>query len=52
MSTQRENFEGQNCGPPSEAMRASEGGLGVLPQNFSKTCIANGAIWGIPKLYL
>ena len=26
MSTQRESFEGQHGGPPSEARRASEGG--------------------------
>ena len=44
MSTQRESFEGQNGGPPSEARQASEGGSGVLRRKLSKTCIANGAI--------
>ena len=31
MSTQRESFEGQNGGPPSEARRASGGGCGDPP---------------------
>ena len=35
VSTQREVFEGET---------ASEGGSGVLPRKFSRTCIANGAI--------
>ena len=43
---------GTNWWPPSEARRASEGGSGVLPRKFKKTCIANGAISGISELYL
>ena len=42
MSTEREIFEGQNGGPPRE------GGSGGPKKNF----IANGAIWGIPELFL
>ena len=30
----------------------SEGGSGVLPRNFSKNLIANGANYVIPELYL
>ena len=36
MSTQRERFEGQNGGPPSEARRASEGGSGGPPPDIFK----------------
>ena len=36
MSTQRESFEGQNGGPPSEARRASEGGSGGPPPEIFK----------------
>ena len=36
MSTQRESFEGQHGGPPSEARRASEGGSGGPPPEIFK----------------
>ena len=46
------SFRGTNDGPSSESRRALKGGPRVLPLKFSKTCIANGAIWVIPELYL
>ena len=51
MSTQREFLVGQTE-PPSEASQLRKGGPGVLPRKFSKTYMANGAIYVIPELYL
>ena len=51
MSTQREVLEGQTGS--HRAKRANfRRGPGVLPRKFSKTYIANGAIYVIPELYL
>ena len=52
MSTQREVFEGQKTARRAKRGGLWKGGPGVLPRKFSKTCIANGAIWVIPELYL
>ena len=52
MSTQREVFEGQTAARRAKRGGLWKGGPGVLPRKFSKTCIANGAIWVIPELYL
>ena len=52
MSTQREVFEGQTMARRAKRGGLWKGGPGVLPWKFSKTCIANGAIWVIPELYL
>ena len=51
MSTQR-TFRGTNGEPPSEASQLRKGGPGVVPQKFSETYIANGAISVITGLYL
>ena len=52
MSTQGEVFEGQTTARRAKRGGLWKGGPGVLPRKFSKTCIANGAIWIIPELYL
>ena len=52
MSTQREVFEGQTMARRAKGGGLWKGGPGVLPRKFSKTCIANGAIWVIPELYV
>ena len=44
MSTQREVFEGQTAARRAKRGGLWKGGPGVLPRNFSKTCIANGAM--------
>ena len=46
------SFGGTNEEPPSEASQLRKGGPGALPRNFSKTYMANGAIYVIPELYL
>ena len=50
----REKFSRDKRWPvvQSEVRFGRGGGLGVLPWNFQKKCIANGAIWVIPELYL
>ena len=52
MSTQREVFEGQTTARRAKRGGLWKGGSRVLPRKFSKTCIANGAIWVIPELYV
>ena len=47
-------FGGTHGEPPSEASQLRKGGPGVhprYPRKFSKTYIANGAIYVIPELY-
>ena len=46
------SFRGTNGEPPSEASQLRKGGPGVHPRKFSKSYIANGAIYVIPELYL
>ena len=46
------SFRGTNGEPPSEASQLRKGGPGVHARKFSKSYIANGAIYVIPELYL
>ena len=48
----REKFWRDKQGATERSEPTSEGGPGVLPREISKTCMANGAIYVIPELYL
>ena len=53
MSTQREVLEGQTGSHRAKRAKFGRGVRGSSPGKFQKpTCMANGAIYVIPELYL